>query len=246
MKSTQPTTHQTWKPWSTLAVSLGIFSMMLANPALAEEKILRTLTVTGQGTESVPTTLTQVQLGVEAEGQTAKAVQEEVARRSNSVVDLLKARNVEKLETTGISLEPNYRYNDGNRTLTGYIARNTVKFRIQTQKAGSILDDAVRAGATRIDGVSFVASDGAIATAQKTALREATQDAQAQADAVLSSLGLNRQEIVNIQINGAFTPPPRPFAVTTKLSGDAAMAAPSPVVGGEQDVNASVTLQIRY
>lgn len=167
-----------WSRLKALAISTGMMSLMVPNPVLAQEKIMRTLTVTGRGTEMAATSLAQIRLGVEAQGKTANEVQQEVARRSNSVVTLLKARNVERLETTGINLSPTYRYDSGTQTLTGYTASNIVSFRIATEKAGSVLDEAVKAGATRIDSVSFVASDAAIATAHKAALRKATQNAQ--------------------------------------------------------------------
>ena len=44
-------------------------------------------------------------------------------------------------------------------------------FRLNTEKVGSLLDDAVKAGATRIDGISFVASDPEINAAQQQALK---------------------------------------------------------------------------
>lgn len=235
-----------WKPLNVLAIGIGLLSLASTNPAISQEKMLRTLTVTGRGTELVETTLAQVRLGVEAQGKTAQDVQQEVARRSNSVVSLLRSRNVDKLETTGINLNPNYRYDNGTQTLTGYMGSNIVSFRVETQRAGAIIDDAVKAGASRIDGVSFIASDAAISGAQKVALREATQDAQSQADAVLAALGLTRKEVVSVQVNGAFTPPPRPLANFAKAEADRLAAAPSPVIGGEQQVEASVTLQISY
>lgn len=232
--------------WPALALGIGILGILVAaHPVLAQEKQLRTLTVTGRGTERVPTTLTQVRLGVEAQGKTANDVQQDVARRSNAVVSLLRSRQVDRLETTGISLSPTYRYDNGAQTLTGYTASNMVSFRLETQKVGTLLDDAVKAGATRIDGISFVASDSAIANAQKVALQAATQDARSQANAVFSTLGLNAREVVNIQINGSFTPPPRPLQADA-MNAKTFAAAPTPVLGGEQQVEASVTLQISY
>ena len=71
---------------------------------MAQEKVLRTVTVTGEGIERIPTTLTQVQLGVEIQGKTATEVQEQVAKRTTAVVEFLRSRRVEKLQTTGISL----------------------------------------------------------------------------------------------------------------------------------------------
>lgn len=241
-----------WNYLKPMSFALGFLSLTLANPSVAElprtgteASYLRTIAVTGRGTESIPATISQVQLGVEVQGKTAADVQQEVARRSASVVELLRSRNVEKLQTTGISLNPTYSYQNNTQRLTGYVGSNIVSFRLDTQRTGSLLDEAVKAGATRINGISFVASDSAISTAQAQALRKATQDAQRQADVVLSSLNLTKREVVNIQVNGAFAPAP-PFAprVVAPPVGDIAVS--TPVVGGEQQVEASVTLQISY
>lgn len=225
-----------------LTLTLTFVSVPGLDGAAAQEQRLRTLTVTGRGTESIPTTQTEVRLGVEVQGKTAAEVQQEAARRSSAVVELLRSRQVAKLETTGITLRPNYSYENNQQRLTGYIATNTVSFRINTQSAGSLLDDAVAAGATRIDSVSFVAAQSAIESARKQALKAATQDAQAQADAVLSALNLKRGEILSIQVNGASAPPP----VYRQLAAAPAAEATTPVVGGEQQIEASVTLQIGY
>jgi uncharacterized protein len=210
-------------------------------------KMLRILSVTGNGKELIPTTLSQVSLGVEAQGKTANEVQEAVARRANAVVTLLKARRVDKLTTTGVNLNPNYNYDNGKQTLTGYTAVTSVSFRLPIDQVGTLLDEAVKAGASRIDGVSFVATDEAIAAARKQAIRQATQDAQDQANAALGALGFGVKEIVGIQVNGASAPPVRPqFEATTKLVGNMAFAPPLPVMGGEQVVTADITLQISY
>jgi hypothetical protein len=229
----------------TMCLLLGLLSVASSNPVLAQEKLLRTLTVTGRGVEFIPTTKTQVQLGVEVQGKTATGVQQEVARRSATVVELLRSRNVEKLQTTGIRLSPIYSYENNVQRLTSYSASNLVSFHASTEQAGRLLDDAVQAGATRIDSVSFTASDDAIATAQKQALGQATQDAQQQADAVLSTLNLTRKDIVSIQINGA-SPPPEPKFLSRGGNVNANDIALTPVVSGEQQVQASVTLQISY
>jgi uncharacterized protein YggE len=182
---------------------------------------------------------------VEVQGKTAQAVQQESARRSSAVVDLLRSRNVDKLHTTGINVEPAYSYQNNEQRIIGYTASNSVSFRVPTEKAGAILDAAVKAGATRINDVSFVASDEAIASAQKQALQKATQDAQQQADAVFSTLGLKPKEVASIQIDGANAPPPRVIPVAAMLR-SASAEAQTPVVGGEQQVEATVTLQISY
>ncbi|MBW4612075.1 MAG: SIMPL domain-containing protein [Desmonostoc vinosum HA7617-LM4] len=216
-------------------------------PASAQEKekLWRTLTVSGRGVETIPTTLSQVSLGVEVQGKTAQEVQQEAARRSSAVVAFLKSQNVEKLQTTGIQLNPVYSYTNNVQRITGYAASNTVSFRVATEKAGTLLDQAVKAGASQINGISFIASDEAIAIAQKQALKEATQDAQQQANAVFSALGLNSKEVVSIQINNASLPP-APVQLRAEAAKLSSADVSTPIVGGEQQVEASVTLQISY
>ncbi|WP_293338357.1 SIMPL domain-containing protein [Microcoleus sp. CAWBG58] len=232
---------------TALCLTLTLVSFVRLDPVQAQEQRIRTLTVTGRGIETIPTTQTQVSLGVEVQGKTAAEVQQEAAKRSSAVVELLRSRQVEKLETTGISLNPNYSYENNQQRLIGYTATNTVSFRINTQSAGTLLDDAVKVGATRIQGVSFVAAESAIVQAQKQALKKATQDAQSQADAVLNSLNFKRGEILSIQVNGAFAPPPINRRDIVEARGSANFGLfPTPVVGGEQQIEASVTLQISY
>jgi uncharacterized protein len=233
-------------PAIALAINLTAVPAVIAQELAPVQPtpMSRTLTVTGRGTEAIAATIALVQLGVEVQGKQAQQVQQEAAKRSSAVVELLRQRNVEKLQTAGIRLNPNYSYEGGVQRLTGYTAANVVSFRIDTERIGNLLDEAVKVGATRIDGISFVGSDNAIAIARQQALREATTDAQQQADAVLSALNLTRREVVGIQINNAFAPPPRPVAEFA-VRMDAA-AASTPVIGGEQQVEASVTLQIRY
>ncbi|WP_427159215.1 SIMPL domain-containing protein [Aliinostoc sp. HNIBRCY26] len=234
------------KLFATLPLVLLVF-LTATQPGMAQEKekIWRTLTVTGKGEESIPTSISEISLGVEIQGKTAQEVQKEAARRSSAVVDFLKSRNVEKLQTTGIRLNPVYSYNNNVQRITGYAAVNTVSFRVATEKAGTILDAAVKAGATQINSISFVATDEAIASARQQALKEATQDAQKQAEAVFNSLGIQSKEVVSIQVNGASAPPP-PMLYRDEASKLASADVSTPVIGGEQQVEASVTLQISY
>ena len=226
-----------------LPLALGVLSISLASPVWGQERMLRTLTVNGRGVETIPTTITRVELGVEVQGKNANEVQQELARRSSAVVDALRSRNVENLQTTGIRLNPVYEYLNNRQELKGYNGVNTVSFRVAPDRAGQVIDAAVQAGATRINGVSFTASDAAINQAQQQALRLATQDAQRQADTVFSSLNLTRREIVNIQINGA-TPPP--MLLQAQSARGVSAVDITPVLPGDQKVEAGVTLTISY
>jgi len=213
-------------------------------PVFAQERQLRTLSVTGQATERIETTFAQVSLGVAVQARTANEAQQEAARRSEAVVNYLRSRGVDRLQTTGISLQPNYSYQNDEQRIVGYNATNIVSFRVSVNDAGTLLDGAVEAGATRINSISFTASDDAIATAQRQALRTATEDAQSQADAVLDVLGLRAEDIVGIQINNAAAPPSPLIRMESQSARNE--VASTPIIGGEQEVNASVTLHIQY
>ncbi|MEO1446858.1 MAG: SIMPL domain-containing protein [Cyanobacteria bacterium J06635_11] len=226
------------------ALTVGLMNTAAIAPVEAQEPLSRVLTVTGQGSESIPATLAQVQLGVEAQGENAEAVQQDIAQRSSAVIELLRSQNVDKLQTTGIRLNPQYNYDDDRPRIVGYTGSNTVSFQMPTDQVGTLLDDAIAAGANQINNVSFVAADEALDAARDIALQEATADAQAQANVVLSSLNLSSQEIVGIQVNNATPPPPIPYAAQARL--ESAADVSTPVEGGEQTIDARVTLQIRY
>ena len=229
----------------TLIIGGAIVEVGLAAPALAQEPVLRVLTVTGRGREAVSTTLTQATLGVQVQGTSAEAVQAAVADRSDRLVRYLRSRNVDELETVGLRLAPQYDYRNGQSRIIGYVGTNTVSFQIPTAEAGDLLDGAIAAGATQIQGVYFIAEDEALGVARQQALQAATADAQAQANAVLSYLDLGVEDIISIQINGARGPIAVPLPADARLVSAEADVS-TPVIGGDQTVEATVTLQIRY
>jgi len=231
--------------WKFFPVALGTY-LTFVPPALSQINfnIPSTITVIGRGREFVATSNSQVNVGVEIQGKTAEDAQKQVAMRSSAVVKYLKNNNVEKLQTTGINLSPVYGTINNLTPIIGYRATNKVSFRIATDKMGNILDGVVKAGATQINSINFIATDEAIANARKKALQAATQDAQSQAQTVLKSLNLTPKEVVNITINNGNSSPPPIFR--TNVAANSVAEASIPVIGGEQRVEASVTLIISY
>ena len=224
-------------------LSLILINTGLVMPSYADARELRTITVTGEGIENIATSQAIVRLGVEVQGKEAGKVQQETANRSDAVVKFLRSRQVEKLETTGISLQPNYDFSNNQRRLIGYIGANLISFQVDIAQAGILIDEAVKVGATRIDGVSFTAGESAIAAAQRTALIKATEQAREQATIVLQALGLVPKETVSIQVGNTGNPVPIARSEAVFRSAD---AASSPVIGGDQTLRAAVTLEISY
>ena len=224
--------------------ALGIIDPLTGstNPNTAE-----ILEVTGRGKVSVPTTLTEVQLGIQVEGKTATEVQEEVAQRSTAVVDVLQKLGAQELQTTSIQLNPVYKYDkDGNQTLTGFEGLNTLQFELPTDRAGAAIDTAIQAGANTIQNISFTASDEALQQARLQVLSEAAKDAQAQAQAVFSTLQLTPGKIIDIDINSASNPSPSPLVFNLAADKAFATGSTTPIIGGTQTIEASVSLDIAY
>ena len=206
------------------------------------EESLRILAVSGTGVEKVEATLAQVNLGIEARGEAAAEVQQEVARKSSAVVNLLRSKNVEQLTTTGIRL--NY-YERMNQGVTKYAAINTVNFLVPIDDVGILLNETVEAGASRVDGVNFTATEEAIYSAKQEALRKATINAKNKAEVVLNTLDFRLGEIIAIEVDEARVGEPR-RASHRASSYEMQESFQMPVSGGELNVNALVTLQISY
>ncbi len=210
----------------------------------SEVKNERVLTVTGRGERSVKTTKARIQLGVNVEGKTAIAVQTEVAKQANSIVSRLQQLNVEKLQTTSIQLSPKYVYENNRQRQEGFTGQTTVSFVVVIEKAGETLDAAVTSGANQVEQISFIATDTELNAAKQLALQDAIKDAQTQSNTVLSALGFTPKTIKTIQISDsaiAYPVPQMRAAMYTKTADSSV-----PILGGEQKVEASVTLQITY
>ncbi len=233
------------KFWLMVVLISLLASLMITNSAIAAiENSTRTLTVTGVGIKKIATTITQIEISVEIQDKSATKTQQEMARRTNSVLDFLRSRKVEQLQTKGIRLEPNYQYNNNKREMVGYIGTNAVSFRTTPEQLGTILDGAVNAGATSINGLSMTASEEVIISAQKKALELATIDAQQKAEVIFKTLNLKPKEVSNIQINSSAQiyngGAPRYAMSADKVS------STTTIIGAQQDIEALVTLQISY
>ncbi|MEE3719239.1 SIMPL domain-containing protein [Tumidithrix elongata RA019] len=227
---------------STVFILATPIATFIPSVSAQEVKQSRVLTVTGQGERYVPTTTARVQVAVAVEGKTAEEVQAEIARKTNRVIATLKELQVDKLQTTGISLSPKYVYENNRQRQDGFTGQNSISFVTSIERSGATLDAIVAAGANRIDQISFLAPDEAVRVARNGALQDAVKDAQAQADAVLSSLNLKAQSIRTIQIGNAQSYTPQVFKQALSTADNNATS----VVGGVQNVQASVTLEITY
>ncbi|MEX2260951.1 MAG: SIMPL domain-containing protein [Bryobacteraceae bacterium] len=197
----------------------------------------------GEATVSERPDQARVQIGVVSQAPTAQAAAAQNAKQLSAVLDdLKKALGPEaQIRTTSYSIQPDYRYprDGGKPTITGYTATNVVQVTLDDlTKVGTVIDTALKAGANTIRGIQFTLRDEQAARAR--ALREATQEARANAQAMASALGLKTGRVLHLQ-QGEHMPirPLQEYAVAAMRD---AAAPPTPVEPGVIEVRATVTL----
>ena len=154
------------------------------------------LTVQGTGQASgTPDLLTAV-FSFSTSGGTSSAALSGNNQKVSDAVAALEANGVatRDLQTTGLTLQPQYAYPHGVQTLTGYQVTNTVTATLRhTDTAGSAIDAVVAASgnAAQIDSLTFsFANPSSVEDAARSdAVHQATSHATAMADAAGRSLG---------------------------------------------------------
>ena len=137
-----------------------------------------------------------ISLGVVTEKSTAKAARDAAAAAMTKVVAAIKKLGIDDkdIQTSSVSLGPVYDYpQNATPKIRGYQLRNIVTVTVRKLDVMSdVLDDAVTAGATSVDGISFDVADRAAAEAN--AREAAVKDAKAKADTLAAG--------VNVRITG--------------------------------------------
>jgi len=195
----------------------------------------------GNASVSVKPDQARIQLAVVTTAATAQDAANQNATQVNSVLSAL--RNVPvpdaNLQTLSYSLTPNYNYpqGGGQPILTGYTASNTVQITLtDLSLIGKVIDTGIQAGANRVQGLVFGLQDDQPIRLQ--ALKAATAQAKAHADAMASGIGVHTGAVISIQEGAVIVPVVRAAATAT------AGAAPTPVETGVVEVQATVTLEV--
>jgi len=199
--------------------------------------------VNGAATVIVPTDQARVSFAMESRGASAAEAANVNADAMDRVLTALRRAGLPglDLETFGYALQPEYATDPQRvRTVSGYVVTNNVSATITDVDAvGRLIDVAIGAGANRVSGIAFTASD--TEPARRQALSEAVASARAEAEVIAQALGYRLGAPLEIH-GGAERPSPRPLALDSGIRFQAA-AAPTPIEAGDQTVSANVTVR---
>ncbi len=216
----------------------AILFALLGGGLCAQTNMLRggIVRAVGQSTVSVKPDLARIDFSVVTQALTAQDASGQNAARAASLISQLQlfSPNAD-IRTLNYSLTPNYTYpgNGGLPTLVGYTVSNTIRLTTgDLGNTGPLIDRGIQAGANQVSSLQFGLKDEQPARAQ--ALRQATAQAKAHADAMAAGAGLHTGAFRSIQ-----------EGVGVNIVGTLGVAAPStPIVSGSVDIEATVTIEV--
>ena len=195
--------------------------------------------VRGEGEVKAAPDVAFITLATEHRATTSKEAQALGAAAMAAVQQKLFGAGVAKdaIRTLSYDLQPQFDFSNGRQTPRGFLARNVIEVRSDVPKVGELLELAIAAGGTSVQGVRFDVK--ARAELERQAITRAVADARARAAAAAEGAGGTLGPIVRVEEGGVISRPVEaPMYRTTAMAADAA----PPIVAGETVIRATVTL----
>jgi uncharacterized protein len=195
------------------------------------------ITVTGVGRVTIRPDVADVRVGAMVAARTAAEARDRVAGIMSAVLAAIRALGAKDadLQTSSLTITPRTDYSAGTPQVTGYEAANTVAVVVRDlDDLGAIVDGAVAAGATSIEGPTFRLAD--LRDASAAARRLAVEDAAERAATLAQAAGLQITGIASIGEGGA-RPMPMPREARMMATAE---AVPSPVEVGTDEIRVQV------
>jgi uncharacterized protein YggE len=200
------------------------------------------ISVVGSGIVQAQPDTARITLGVDLTEPSLTQAQSEAAQRMDAVVARLKADGIAESDIRTVSYNVTPQYDQGNnpgqQVLRGYEVQNLVEVKTTNVPGlGALIDDAVSAGASRIFGIAFEASD--MEGLKSQARDQAMANAQGKAQQLAKDAGvtLGRVIAVNESDAGGVTP----VQVAPRAAAPAA-AVTTPIQPGQLQISTNVTV----
>lgn len=197
------------------------------------------ISVVGEGIVLAQPNVVRITLGVDIFDQSLSNAQTQAAQRMDAVVQKLKADGIteDNIRTVSYNVNPQYdQQGSGGPVLRGYQVQNMVEVKSNNVGGlGSLLDDVVSVGATRIFGISFESDNP---EALKTQARDqAMANARAKGDQLARDAGVSLGRPISIEESdtGGVTP-----VRQLNVAPAAAAAASTPIQPGQLQVSTTV------
>jgi uncharacterized protein YggE len=183
----------------TRLAAVVVATALLAAPSaggVTGQPIERGITVTGTAFVTTVPDRAGFRFGVRTQGTTASGTLAAASAAARKVVAAIEAAGVAAadIQTDQVSLAP--RFVKGR--VAGYVAADAVSVTIRDLgRLAAVIDGAVRAGATEVDGPSFSRSN--TGELYRSALASAVADARAKAQALATAAGASVGSVLEVR-----------------------------------------------
>jgi uncharacterized protein YggE len=191
------------------------------------------ITVVATGTVEAVPDRAELTFSVTTEGSSSKAALAANAARTNRLISALKSAGLadRDIRTQQVAVSP--RYGEGGQKLDQFTAENTITVKVESKRAGAIVDLAVENGATNVSGPTFDRTDREVR--YRDALKEAVGLAREKAEAIAEAGSISVGDVTKV-VEGAVDQPVG-FAEAARSS-----AQGTPVEPGTEEIQATVTV----
>lgn len=198
------------------------------------------LSVVGEGKVDVIPDTASVSVGiVVSDAKTIQEAEKGINEVNNKIIAALKKLGIsdKDIKTTNYSITPNYNYEGGKNTITGYYASATLSIKVRKpENLPRVITTATEAGANQIYGAEYTIDNPD--KYREEARNKAIENAKGQAKKLASALGIKLGKIVNIVES---TPSDGPISTLRQEAGLGGPAAPE-IQPGTQTITSQVTL----
>ena len=187
--------------WASSVLAAGLLAAGLSNGlgsrhTLAATATPATTTVTVYGTSVANLSPTQasVTIGVTDQQSTAKAALSVNNQKMTTVIKAVESLGIasKDIATSGLNIYP--QYGNGNPgPLVGYQVQNQVTITVATSQVGTVLDQAVAAGANQVEGVNFTVAP--LSNSYQATYQRALHNALSQAQTLAAAL---KQKVLGV------------------------------------------------
>jgi hypothetical protein len=223
--------------FASIFVVAAVAGALLTAPATAQVMPPPMITVTGEATLSVAPDQAEIEAGATSDAKTAREASEANNATVGKLLLALKAANIDAkdIQTSQLSLQPQYAPARSPPTVSGYRASNHVTVRLRDiTKVASTIDLLVGAGATDIGGINFMVSQAS--KLLDDAREKAVEDARRKAEIYAKAAGVTLGPPLSISEQGS----PGPM-FRGKMMAAAPMAA-TPIAQGEETLSVTVSV----
>jgi uncharacterized protein YggE len=223
-----------------------------------EHVVQSIVSTSGTATVKVTPDKVSVTIGVETDGSTAEEAAAANADLMDKVIAALKNIGIpeDQISTNWYSVYPVYSQISANacrvmegypippecyvdQKVTSYRATNSVTVTMDADKdVGKVIDNAVSAGATNVNGAYFFVSSEKQEKIRSSLIADAIANARSRADKAANAVEMNITGVKSINLNDVY------FPVFYKDFAAEARGAPTQILSGQQEI--SQTVQVTF